>query len=157
MFPWSSQNLLWKGLLAANINVSPALTYSPSVVIHNMIYISSSITYSHNQQREADIVWFRASANLDGFWAVQLNVQSTHKYVVVVEHPALTANTAQHRPPSSAPSLSVFHMWTFSQKKKKKYYKYIKCFMYAFQLCSKYNNSSLLLFSFHWVKQPLKP
>ncbi len=92
-----SMKLYWKGVLAANINVSPALTYSASV-IHKMIYISSSITHSHSQQREAEIVWLRASVNLDGFWALQLSSQSTHKYVAVVEHPAATANTAQQRP-----------------------------------------------------------
>ena len=48
--------------------------------------------------REAEIILLRASGNLERFWALQLSAQSTHKYVVVVEHAAATANTTSHGP-----------------------------------------------------------
>lgn len=47
---------------------------------------------------KAEIVWLRAPANLDSFWAFQLSAQSTHKNVMVVEDTAAIANTTQHRP-----------------------------------------------------------
>lgn len=62
------ENLYWKGGLAANINVSPALTYSTSVVIHKMIYISSSLIFSHSQQRVWDWVILMDSEPFS--WAV---------------------------------------------------------------------------------------
>lgn len=131
VFPWSSENLFWKWVLAANINVSPALTSSPSVVIQKMIYISSCLTLSHSQWRKAEIVWLRASGNLDGFWAFQSSVQSTHKYVVVVEHPAATANTAQHRPFSLHPGCLLFlFVCTFNIKE-------AVLWMCVLQLCGK--------------------
>lgn len=79
-----------------------------------MIYISSFIKYPHSQQ----LAQLRASCNLDGFWALESSVPSSHKYVVVVvEDPAATANTAQHRPFLWTPDFSFIPLVHIQHKR----------------------------------------
>ena len=59
-----------------------------------------------------------SSGNLDGVSALKLSVDCSHKYVAVVEDPAATANSAQHRPFLWTLRLSL-HMCTFSTKEAK--------------------------------------
>lgn len=60
----------------------------------------------------AEIIWLRAAPNLDAFSALELNIHSTHRYVVVVvEDTAAIANTTEPRP--FLCSLSAFYRFPF--------------------------------------------